>query len=238
MVKIAAVQFTATDDVERNLRKADQLVEVAAGKGARLVCFSELFASPWFPAERNQEAFALAEPLGGRVTGEMARTAARHNVGVVCPFFERDVSGRHYNSAALFDARGETAGLYRKVHVPELKHWEEKFYFTPGDKGFPLFDFEGLKVGVQICWDNFFPEGFRALALAGADLVVVPTAAAFASQERWLAMGVSHAISNGLYVLRVNRVGKEAGLDFYGQSFSESKSYAFSYCDRGCATSR
>jgi N-carbamoylputrescine amidase len=219
MVKIAAVQLTATDDIERTLRKASQLLEVAAHKGARIACFAELFASPWFPAERNDAHLALAEPLGGIVTSRMASLAAQYGLAVVCPFFERDAAGRYYNSAALFDARGETVGVYRKVHLPSLRFWEEKHYFTPGDKGFPVFEVEGLRVGIQICWDNFFPEGFRMLALAGAQAVFVPTGAAFASQERWMAMAVSHAVANGFYVVRVNRVGKEAGLDFYGQSF-------------------
>jgi N-carbamoylputrescine amidase len=118
------------------------------------------------------------------------------------------------------DSRGGVAGLYRKVHLPEIPHWHEKEHFSPGDRGFPVFRLEGIRVGVQIGWDNFFPEGFRCLALAGAQVVFLPTAAAFASQERWLAMAVSHAVTNGYFVVRVNRVGRESGLDFYGGSFA------------------
>lgn len=218
MIKVAAVQISAASDSERALRKAAQYVEAAAAKGVRIVCFAELFAWPWFPVAKGDEAFADAEPLGGPVTSRMAELAAKHGVALVCPFFEKGDDGAYYNSAVVYNASGGVAGVYRKVHVPNLKFWEEKHYFTPGC-AFPVIEVEGVKIGVQICWDNFFPEGFRALALAGAQIVFLPTAAAFASQERWLAMCVSHAIANGIFVVRVNRVGAEENLDFYGQSF-------------------
>jgi N-carbamoylputrescine amidase len=217
-VKIAAIQFSAGSDSDRTLKKAAQFLEAASMKGVRIACFAELFAWPWFPAERSDAAFELAEPLGGRITGRIAELAAKYKIAVVCPFFEKGEDGAYYNSAAVFDASGTTVGVYRKVHVPNLQFWEEKHYFKPGD-AFPVFEVEGVKIGVQLCWDNFFPEGFRSLALSGAEIVFLPTAAAFASQERWLAMAVSHAIANGIFVVRVNRVGKEANLDFYGQSF-------------------
>ena len=219
MLKLAAVQLSASPDLERNLRKAAQHLEAAAQRGARIACLPELFGTPWFPRERAEESFRLAEPADGPLNSEIARLSAELGVGVVCPFFERAADGTYYNSASLYDSRGCRVGLYRKVHVPDLPLWEERFYFAPGNLGFPVFDLEGVRVGVQICWDNFFPEGFRCLALAGAQVVFVPTAAAFASQERWLAMAVSHAIANGLYVVRVNRVGKEIEQDFYGHSF-------------------
>ncbi|TAL16742.1 hypothetical protein EPN96_08115 [bacterium] len=219
MVKIAAIQMSATDDISRTLRKASQFLSAAASKGAKIACFPELFAYPWFPAERDVSKFELAEEIGGAVTGELAKLAAENSIAVVCPFFERAPGGCHYNSVIVFDSKGKTVGHYRKVHVPELRYWEEKYYFQPGDTGFPVFEVDGVKVGVQICWDNFFPEGFRSLGLSGAQVVFVPSAAAFASSERWLAMGVSHAIANCYYVVRVNRVGQEAGLDFYGGSF-------------------
>lgn len=219
MLKLAAIQVSATSDPERNLRKAAQFLEAAAQRGARIACFPELFSLPWFPAAQDDGAFVLAESADGPLAEGVARLAREHKIAVVCPFFERAGEGRYYNSALVLDARGERVGLYRKVHVPDLPLWEERHYFSPGDRGFPVFEVEGLKVGVQICWDNFFPEGFRCLALAGAQVVFLPTAAAFASQERWLAMAVSHAVANGLYVVRVNRVGKEAHQDFYGHSF-------------------
>lgn len=219
MLKVAAVQLTVGSDTARTLKKAEQYVMAASDKGAKIICFSQLFAWPWFPGEKADEPFETAEELGGPVTGRVAEIAAKYCVSIICPFFERGEGGKFYNSAAVFDSEGKTVGVYRKVHLPALKGWEEKHYFTPGDTGFPVFEVEGVKLGIQLCWDNFFPEGFRALAKGGAQLVFVPTAAAYDSQERWLAMSVSHAIANGLYVVRVNRAGSEAGLDFYGKSF-------------------
>lgn len=219
MVKVAAVQLTVGRGDGRTIKKADQYMEAAAAKGAKIVCFSELFAWPWFPAEKSDAPFESAEEPGGPITGQLAKLAAKHKVAVVCPFFERGDEGRYYNSVAILDARGETKGVYRKMHVPALPSWEEQHYFAPGDKGFGVFEVEGVPIGVQLGWDNFFPEGFRCLALGGAHIVFMPTAAAFASQERWLAMAVSHAVANGVYVVRVNRAGPESGLDFYGNSF-------------------
>ncbi len=218
MVKVAAIQVSACADVERNLRKAAQYLEAAAGRGARIACLPELSCLPWFPRE-GQDATSLAQGADGPLAREVAALAARFGVALIWPFYERSAEGVYHNAALLVDARGERVGLYRKVHLPQLPLWEEKEHFAPGDLGFPVFEVEGLRVGVQLGWDNFFPEGFRCLALAGAQVVFLPTAAAFASQQRWLALAVSHAVANGLYVVRVNRVGSEAGLDFYGQSF-------------------
>lgn len=218
MIKLAAIQVSATPDVDRNLRKAAQFLEAAAGRGARVACFPELFSLPWFPREENEEWFALAEPLDGPFCTRVAKLAEGIGIAVICPFFER-ADDRYFNSAVVIDARGHHVGHYRKVHVPSIPLWEERFYFSSGDLGFPVWEVEGLKIGVQICWDHFFPEGFRSLALAGAEAVFVPTAAAFASQQRWLGMAVGHAVANGLFVVRVNRVGREPQQDFYGGSF-------------------
>jgi len=218
MVKVAAIQVAASTDVERNLRKAAQYLEVAAGRGARIACLPELFSTPWFPREASA-AHDLAEAVDGHLLAEIASLATRLGVAIVCPFFERSGPGVYHNAAVLVDAQGKLAGHYRKVHVPQIPLWEERQHFAPGDLGFPVSSVDGVRVGVQLGWDNFFPEGFRALALAGAQIIFLPTAAAFASQERWLAMAVSHAVANGVYVVRVNRVGSDHGLDFYGQSF-------------------
>ncbi len=219
MLKVAAVQVAASADAEQNLKKAAQYLEVAAERGAALACLPELFALPWFPREADADVFPLAQPADGELAGSVQELAGRLGIAVVCPFFERARDGVYHNSALVVDSDGRRAGVYRKVHVPDIPHWHEKRYFAPGDRGFPVFEVAGCRVGVQLGWDNFFPEGFRCLALAGAQLVCVPTAAAFASQERWLAMGVGHAVANGLHLLRVNRVGGEPGLDFYGHSF-------------------
>lgn len=218
MVTVAAIQVSASDDARRNWRKAAQYLEAAAARGARIACLPELFCLPWFPRDRA-DAAALAQPADGPLGQAVSALAARCGIAVVCPFFERASDGVYHNAALLVDAQGRSAGLYRKVHLPQLAHWEEKHHFAPGDLGFPVFTLEGLRVGVQLGWDNFFPEGFRCLALGGAQVVFLPSAAAFASQQRWLALAVSHAVANGLYVVRVNRVGSEGGLDFYGESF-------------------
>ncbi|TLN24280.1 hypothetical protein FDZ71_02030 [bacterium] len=218
-MKIAAIQVSSCEDVSRNLKKASQYLEASALKGAKIACFPELFAYPWFPDSEDESKKELAEELGGLVTGEMARLARANSIAVVCPFFEKGEEGKLFNSAAIFNSKGDLAGLYRKVHVPRLDHWEEKFYFQGGDKGFGVFEVDGVKIGIQLGWDNFFPEGFRALGLGGAQVVLLPGAAAFASAERWLAMGVSHAVANNFFVVRVNRSGHEGGLDFYGNSY-------------------
>jgi N-carbamoylputrescine amidase len=220
MGRVAAIQVSASGDVERNRKKAVRYLDVAAERGAALVCFPELFSSPWFLAGDPAEAGALAENLQGPLVSTLAENCARLKVAAVCPFAERLPDGLIANSAAVIDAAGECLGVYRKMHLPELPGWREKSAFAVSHSGFPVFDLGGLRVGVQLGWDNFFPEGFRSLAVAGAEVVVLPSAAAYASQERWLAMAVSHAVANGMYVVRVNRVGSEAGLDFYGHTFA------------------
>jgi N-carbamoylputrescine amidase len=220
MVKVAAIQVSASPDLERNVRKAAQYLEIASQRGASIACFPELFAQPWIAKDDDRTSRAHAQPADGPLVTEVAALARQFRIAVVCPFFERATDGVYHNSATVVDSRGTVVGLYRKIHLPDIPNWREKAHFCPGDKGFSVQQIDGVRVGVQIGWDNFFPEGFRCLALAGAQVVFVPTAAAFASQERWLAMAVSHAVANGLFVIRVNRVGSEAGLDFYGGSFA------------------
>ncbi|MFQ5693196.1 MAG: nitrilase-related carbon-nitrogen hydrolase [Nitrospinota bacterium] len=217
--KIAGVQMRCTPDKERNLKKALELGDLAAEQGARLICFQELFHTHWFPRNTDPEARDLAEPIPGPTTETLAEAARRWDAAVVAPLYERDGEGRGFNAAAVLDARGELRGVYRKVHVPHVPLWEERSYFEPGDAGFPVFDVGVARVGVLICWDVFFPEGARALALGGAQIIVAPTAAAFASHLRWETVLRAHAITNGVYVLRVNRVGSEEEHDFYGSSF-------------------
>jgi N-carbamoylputrescine amidase len=219
MVKVAAVQVSGCEEADRSLKKAAEYLEAAAKRGARIACFPEMFSQPWFPREECEAPFAPAQAAEGPWVSEICALARRVGIGVVCPFFEQAGSGVYHNSAVVVDSSGRNVGLYRKVHLPDIPHWREKDHFSPGDVGFPVFELEGVRVGVQIGWDNFFPEGFRCLALAGAQVVFVPTAAAFASHERWLAMAVSHSVANGIFTVRVNRVGSEAGLDFYGDSF-------------------
>ncbi len=218
-MKIALVQFTPGGDTDRIRRKVEQHVRAARTRGADLVCLPELGCHPWFLAERDPDPAPHAAPPGGELEGWARALARDAGVALVLPFCERSVQGVYHNSALVVEPDGSVAGRYRKVHLPDIPGWPERRVFAPGDLGFPVFRIGDLTLGVQLGWDHFFPEGFRCLALAGAHAVIVPTAAAYATRERWLAMGVSHAIANGVYVARVNRVGSEAGLDFYGHSF-------------------
>ncbi len=221
MVKLAGVQISCSEDKERNLEKAIKFAKIAIEHGAHFICFQELFTTHWFPKEMNQDYFSLAETIQGPTITRIQQLAREYEVVFICPFFE---NGGHafYNSAVVIDAGGEILGTYRKVHVPQIPLWEERFYFSPGNLGFLVFRARYAVVGVQICWDNFFPEGSRILALKGAQIIFSPTAAAFASQERWRTAISSNAMANGVFILRVNRVGSEEKQDFYGKSFCVS----------------
>jgi len=221
-IKVAGVQLSGSEDKARNLEKAVALLDLAAEREVRMACFPELFALPWFPAQMDKAHLDLAESTDGQTVSAMREAAKRLEMVIVAPFFEKDLEGRFFNSAAVIDADGALLGIYRKVHLPQIPLWEEKFYFAPGDRGFPVFRTRYLDIGVQLCWDNLFPEGTRALALAGAQLVFAPTAAAFDSQDLWLRMISVNAFANGLYVFRVNRVGAEPQQEFYGKSFCVS----------------
>ncbi len=216
-IKIAGIQMACGEEKKKNLEKAIGLIELAAERGAKLVCLQELFNTDWFPKEVNSTSFRLAEPVDGEAVSTLRELAKRTGTLIVAPFFEEE-GGKYYNSAAVIENDGELIGVYRKVHVPQIPLYEEGHYFAAGDE-FPVFKTSLGTIGIQICWDNFYPEGARLLALKGAELILSPTAAAFASQERWKTVIAANAITNGLYVLRVNRVGKEEKHQFYGQSF-------------------
>lgn len=220
-MKTAGIQFSCSGDKEKNTDKACKMMDMAVEQGARVVCFSELFNLPWFPRTRNEDAFELAEELSGPTVERLRSKAAGAGCIVLLPFFEK-AGSVYYNSCAVIDADGQLAGVYRKVHLPDIPLWEEKFYFLPGNLGFPVFQTRYGRIGVQISWDNLFPEVSRILALKGADMLFAPTACAFKSQHIWQTVITSNAIANGLYVMRVNRAGSEERLDFYGMSFSSS----------------
>ena len=222
MIKVAGVQMFCSEEKERNVDKAVRLAQITAEKGAQIICFQELFSTHWFPKEMDRKHFTLAENLKGPSLGRMREVARTHEIALVCPFFEEGEEGGFYNTAVVFDAGGEMLGRYRKIHVPQIPLWEEKYYFAPGNLGFPVFHTRFAAIGIQVCWDNFFPEGSRILALKGAQIIFSPTAAAFASQKRWETVISGNAISNGVFVFRVNRVGSEEKQDFYGKSFCVS----------------
>jgi N-carbamoylputrescine amidase len=222
LVRLAGIQLSCSEEKERNLEKALKFANLAVEKGANILCFPELFATQWFPKEMNPHYFSLAEEADGPSIRSMQEIAREHDVVLICPIFEKEEGGTYYNSAVVIDAGGVILGSYRKVHVPQIPLWEERYYFTPGNLGFPVFKTKFADIGIQICWDNFFPEGARILTLKGAQIIFSPTAAAFASKKKWETVIASHAISNGVFLLRVNRVGSEEKQDFYGSSFCVS----------------
>ena len=218
MIKLAGIQITCSEEKERNIEKAVRFTKIAIEKGAQIICFQELFTTHWFPREMNKRFFSLAEKADGLTIATMRRLAKEYGVVLICPIFEIEENS-FYNSAVVLDADGEILGSYRKIHVPQIPLWEERYYFSSGNHGFPVFETKFAPIGIQICWDNFFPEGSRILALKGAKILFSPTAAAFAPQRRWETVISGNAIANGVYIFRVNRVGSEEKQDFYGRSF-------------------
>lgn len=217
-MKIAGIQFSCQNDKETNAEKALRMLDMALFEGARVVCFQELFNLPWFPKSRDEGAFALADDLDSGLIQDISQKARRSEAVVLVPFFEK-TSTAYFNSCAIIDTDGSVAGVYRKIHIPDIPLWEEKFYFSPGDCGFPVFETKHGKIGIAISWDNLFPEVARTLALKGAELVFAPTACAFKSQHIWQTVITANAITNGLCIMRVNRAGSEEVQDFYGMSF-------------------
>ncbi|MEJ2668203.1 MAG: N-carbamoylputrescine amidase [Deinococcales bacterium] len=226
-VRLAVVQMACSDRLDDNLSKAEGFVREAAAAGAHIVLLQELFASLYFPRLERDERFELAHPVDDHpFLGRFAALAAE--LGVVLPvsFFER-AGQAHFNSVAVLDADGRRLGVYRKSHIPDGPGYEEKFYFNPGDTGFKVWATRFGTVGVGICWDQWFPEAARAMALKGADLLLYPTAigsepaAAGATETRapWRRAMLGHAVCNGTYVAAANRVGSEGEAAFYGSSF-------------------
>ena len=221
-MRLAGIQIACSEEKDRNVEKAVAFAGIAIEKGAQIICFQELFTTKWFPKEMNPQHFSSAETIEGPSIQRIRQLATEHEVAFVCPIFEASGEARYYNSAVVIDAGGAILGSYRKIHVPQIPLYEERYYFSPGDLGFPVFETRFGVIGVQICWDNFFPEGSRILSLKGAEIIFSPTAAAFASQKKWETVITGNAISNGVFVFRVNRVGSEEKQDFYGMSFCVS----------------
>jgi N-carbamoylputrescine amidase len=233
--KIALIQMSCSDKPEENTAKAVARIGEAAGRGAQVICLPELYRSRYFCQKEDSSLFDLAEPVPGPSTTALGDAAKKHGVVVIAPIFERRAPGLYHNSAAILDTDGTTAGLYRKMHIPDDPCFYEKYYFTPGDLGFQAFDTKHARVGVLICWDQWYPEAARLTALKGAQVLFYPTAIGWHPHEKeqygatqrdaWRTIQRSHAIANGAYVASVNRVGlekpdaKAAGLEFWGTSF-------------------
>ncbi len=220
-INVAGIQFACSNDKDKNLSTAISLSEMAIERGAKIICFQELFNLNWFPSmQHSRKSLTLAESSKGPTISKMKKFAKKHSVVMVCPFFEKEDDGIYFNSAAVIDADGKLLGIYRKIHIPDIPYWYEKAFFKPGNSGFPVFDTLYGKIGVQICWDVFFPEVARILALKGAKIIFAPTASDLdPAKNKWEKSLAASAISNGVFVFRVNRVGKEKFNNFYGDSF-------------------
>ncbi|HVN97699.1 MAG TPA: nitrilase-related carbon-nitrogen hydrolase [Syntrophorhabdaceae bacterium] len=216
-MKISGIQFACSDDKEKNVEKALKMLSVAFSQGAKIICFQELFNLPWFPKDRNAQVFQMAEGIDGETVTIFRNKIKGTDAVLILPMFEK-ADGKYFSTSVILQA-GEVLGCYRKIHVTDIPLWEEKFYFSPGDSGFPVFETLHGKIGIQASWDNFYFEGTRILRMKGADIVFAPTSCAFKSQHIWQTVISGNAISNGVYIMRVNRGGSEELQDFYGMSF-------------------
>jgi N-carbamoylputrescine amidase len=226
---IALIQMTCSDEPAENLEKALARIEEAAAQGAKVICTQELFCSSYFCQSEDPAHFDLAESIPGPSTDALCRLAGSLGVVLVGSLFERRTEGIYHNTAVVIDDQGELLGSYRKMHIPDDPLYHEKFYFTPGDLGFKSFNTRFGPLGVLICWDQWFPEAARLTALSGARILFYPTAIGWqfdegpqvdaAQHDAWETVQRGHAISNGVFVAAANRVGREGGIEFYGQSF-------------------
>ena len=229
VLRIALVQHSCGESPSENLERAETLVREAAGRGAELVCLQELFRTRYFCQVEDSSNFELAEPIPGPTTSRLAELATSLGVDLVVSLFERRSAGLYHNSVAVLDRRGELVSRYRKMHIPDDPLYYEKFYFTPGDLGFPNAQVAGARVGSLVCWDQWFPEAARLSVLGGSELLVYPTAIGWqfdegeeldaAQTDAWETVQRAHAIANGVFVAAVNRVGREGGIRFWGRSF-------------------
>jgi N-carbamoylputrescine amidase len=224
-IRLAVAQFSMSDDVDKNIARAAELVRQAHAAGAQVVLLPELFSGPYFPREMDPKFFALAHSqVDDPALKALAPIARELQVVLPVSFFERD-GDRYFNSLVVLDADGRSLGVYRKTHIPDGAGYEEKFYFTPGDTGFRTFDTRHGRLGVGVCWDQWFPEAARAMTLLGADLLLYPTAigsepvTARDTAAPWRRAMVGHAVSNTIHVAAANRVGTEGAQVFYGTSF-------------------
>ena len=234
VVKLGLLQHACSSDPKANLAKTLALAERAAKQGAQIICTQELFRSQYFCQNEDHENFKLAEPIPGPSTAAFQKLAKKHGVVIIASLFEKRASGVYHNTAAIIDADGSLLGIYRKMHIPDDPLFYEKFYFTPGDLGFRAWQTRYGKIGVLICWDQWYPEGARLTAMQGAEILFYPTAIGWHPSEKkdygtnqhgaWELIQRSHAVANGCYVASVNRIGLEQpiggdGLEFWGQSF-------------------
>ena len=233
-VTLGLLQHACGADPKANLKKTLALTEQAAKKGAKIICTQELFRSQYFCQSEDHAHFDLAESIPGPSSAAFQKIAKKYGVVIVASLFERRAAGLYHNTAVIIDADGSLLGIYRKMHIPDDPLFYEKFYFTPGDTGFRAWQTQFGKIGVLICWDQWYPEGARLTSLQGAEILFYPTAIGWHPKEKaeygdnqhgaWEIIQRSHAVANGCYVAAVNRIGLEQpiggdGLEFWGQSF-------------------
>jgi N-carbamoylputrescine amidase len=230
---VGLVQMSCSPKVDDNLDKAVNLIQEVARCGAQIVCLQELFRSQYFCQKEDPTLFDLAEPIPGPTTQILAELARQKKIVIIASLFERRDAGVYHNTSAVIDGDGSVLGIYRKMHIPDDPLYYEKFYFTPGDQGYRTFDTSYGRIGVLVCWDQWYPEAARLTALQGAKILFYPTAIGWHPAEKaqhgmahydaWKTIQRAHAIANGVYVAAVNRVGHEGpagdGLDFWGGSF-------------------
>ncbi len=228
-VVVALAQMRCTGNRQANVAQALELIAAGAAQGADVVCLPELFAGRYPCQSEDHSRFEEAESIPGPLTDRLAQAAKEHGVVIVGSIFERRAPGLFHNTAVVLERDGSLQGRYRKMHIPDDPSYYEKFYFTPGDLGFSVFDTTAGHIGVAVCWDQWFPETARLLALGGAEIVFFPTAIGWLHEEKdtwgvsqtdaWITSMRAHAIANGLFVAAVNRVGSEDKIDFWGNSF-------------------
>ncbi|SFE61908.1 carbon-nitrogen hydrolase [Sunxiuqinia elliptica] len=236
-LKVGLIQQSNTEDISKNISKLEANIANCAKQGAELIVLQELHNSLYFCQTEDVDLFDLAEPIPGPSTERYSEIAEKHGIVLVTSLFEKRASGIYHNTAVVFDKDGSMAGKYRKMHIPDDPGFYEKFYFTPGDLGFQPIQTSIGKLGVLVCWDQWYPEAARLMAMTGADLLIYPTAIGWdprddeAEKERqrnaWITIQRSHAVANGVPVISVNRIGHEAdpsrlseGIKFWGNSFA------------------
>ncbi len=229
--KVGLVQMSCSSDAKQNMDKAVKGIREAAEKGANIVCLQELFTSLYFCDVEDYENFKLAESIPGASTDQLSVVAKELDVVIIASLFEKRTQGIYHNTTAVLDADGTYLGKYRKMHIPDDPAYYEKFYFTPGDLGYKVFQTKFAKIGVLICWDQWYPEAARLTALMGAEVLFYPTAIGWATSQdqatndeqfnAWQTIQRSHAVANGVHVVSVNRVGFEqnGAMKFWGGSF-------------------
>lgn len=241
VVRVGLSQMTCVEDPAANRAKQVRLAEKAGQQGVKIFCTQEMFTSQYFCQAEDHRFFELSESIPGPSTEALGKVAKKYGMVIVASLFEKRASGLYHNTAAIIDADGSLLGIYRKMHIPDDPLYYEKFYFTPGDTGFRTWNTKHAKIGVLICWDQWFPEGARLTAMGGAEILFYPTAIGWhpaekaeygkAQHDSWELMQRSHAVANGCYVVAPNRIGHEIvldasrkpvspdGIEFWGQSF-------------------